>query len=230
MLTFATFEIQVCSDSIGVNFPLESLLTPRDLFVGGQIDELAIQLPPCKKVDLTIVLPVRTLGAFMATRRSVAKVVELLNLGYIGADSVPSLEVRLEFSGVKFVWNDVAMLMGPLSRLSRIPVTVSRDTIFSSNARVEQQCHFLESFQSAEDKDKIDKRTLEYQQTMIDVRLPLTQLKQTFPDQQCQEVGVYRHLDPRTESAIVDERSTADIGIGLVRLQEWCSTYKVANR
>lgn len=227
-----TSEIRISDSEIITNFPLETLLTPRspDRVADGDmiIAEHRIQLPPCQTIEVTIQLPPRAREGLILTRRNVAKVVDWLNT--CDRQVLLNIKARLDFTlnggGVNGVWNDFAILMGPLSKLRKrcTSAAVSRDTGYSYNARIEEQCARLEAVLNGERGPA--RKAIVYQQSILDIRLPVKELKLYYErnewlEEESRVFHPFQKTDPRGEEG---SRLIATLE-GIFRLNAWCRTH-----
>lgn len=160
------WQIQILEGKVVTNFPLDET-----------------QLSLCEKLTITVERPPspREYRSILETRRAVDIVVNWLN-SYSNIKSnlkMHGIKVRLGSTGSDSpcVWNDFAMLTGPLSRLKKsyAPAYVSRRDIFVRDARSRQQCDHLEKVLAG--GLGAEKRALEYQQAILDIRLAISRTK-----------------------------------------------------
>lgn len=249
-LTKGTCSIHISSSKIGLGFPLEPLLKPGRSLDPMIIDEDTIRIPICKTIKITIALPQRMLNDFMQSRRSMADVVKWLNS--YDTEKLPRLEVKLENgSGLEAVPNDFAMLVGPFVKLNKDveSFTISSDTGYSHDARVEQQCDWLEDLLNG-DFDESTEKYLIFQQAVLDIRLTATDLtkrlaqleveheyKVMYAERESfenwwQQPQSTRGSGPETvrvdkQPLNIDKCSILDIVMGTRALRYWCNAYEV---
>lgn len=176
-----------------------------------------LQLPLCQKLRLNITLPSpRNAEDFLQIRRNVATAVSWFNA--LENRTLPRMEVKLRLgpqdsdgSGVRCVYNDFAMLMGPLSKLIK-PCTraiVLRNTGWKShNAEVERQSSLLENFLNGS-ADAL--KELTYQQSMLEVKLALC-------------IGTFRFYR-RDRYVNLTAAKAAEISKAVATLRTWCEEY-----
>lgn len=132
------------------------------------------------------------------------------------------INVHLASDEVETVWNDFATLLGPLSKLKKphALAVVLRPRGQPLNAKIEQQCDRLEKVLGGESAGEA-KRITEYQQAMLDIRLPVSRILRTMGHSDLHEV------EQQTNRFILRPWCHSEISAGILRLQGWCVTYGV---
>lgn len=173
-------KVSISQDRIVANSPLEAIVDAYRNPCQPITWEAKIQLSNCEKLSIVVEHPPspRRVENFLQTRRVVDNVVGWLNSN---SDLTPShIEVKLAFDrqpdGFRGVWNDFAMLLGPLSKLDKpsAHAHVARPDARQLEVKIEQQCNGLEKILSNEFGEA--KRVFEYQQTILDIRLLVSQI------------------------------------------------------
>lgn len=222
-LTKGTCKIEIFCNKVRTNFLLERQLLDAGTPVASTVDESSIRLPLCRSLSISIIPPVRLPLRFMRTRRNVARVVKWVNSWKRG--NLPSLDVKLDISdGFSPVYNDFIVLMGPLSLLRGFytHANVSGGTGYKFDAQIEEHRARLEMCLNGDSVGA--RRTIEYQQAMLDIRLPIADQPLLFNGQP-REQGPGEQISQHIRAGSADHVSLIDIQSGIERMQSWCNVH-----
>lgn len=207
------------------NFPLQTLATTWASSNATLFGEDAVQVSLCQKLTINVESPSPRVAVKSYTaRKTVDKIIGWLNsssnLQFSRIDT--ALVFDVENIGAQLVWNDFAMLLGPLSKLqpSFALARVDRPAGQLFDARIDRHCSHLEKLLKGGSPDA--KRLVEYQQAILDVRLPIS-----FIGSGLGLTPTYEVENPYDLLQLPDE-CCDNVNAGIKRLRTWCSTYNVA--